>query len=413
MGALSAFMEFGGQQQSFNYNREIQRFVNDLSERQLKDNQGTALKAHKRNSKVIDTAENKAIGSAKDLRGRSKVTAKTARGRNLGIFGIRERQGIADLARDKRDTVSRAGSDMRTGLADVDKTRDENLGTAQDARRASLRYFNPAIRTGKNALGAYSDMLGLSRGGYNMKTTAATKYLLNQGRNTVEGGAAGAGGLYSGETLAELEKMRHGLVAQDYGTQMDQLGNLITIGQGAGANAATVQGQYRDAASGYRDDATKARIGLRDNATGRITDARNLETEGTNALRGYYGSQMAKVNDLYANRVNEADVNYSNQYTGATDTAAARGLDNNNNFATTAIQNRNNRINQYLGGSSMTLPGITQSLQNSGKALANGVVGAYNAYGQTQANNAYNQGQNDPSGTWTPPQQNPWLAALY
>jgi hypothetical protein len=212
--------------------------------------------------------------------------------------------------------------------------------------------------------------------------------------------------------MAELEKMRHGLVAQDYGTQMDQLGNLISTGQGAGANAATVQGQYRDAAADYRKDATVANIGLRDNATDLITDARNTATSGSNALRGFYGERMAGVNDKFADRMTGADTNYANAYTNAVDAAGNRNILNNENLATRVIGNRNNRIDQYLGGSRISQPLATQSIINSGTAMNNALSSASNAYGQAQYNNAYNQSLQNPGGTYAAPQQKPWLEAL-
>jgi hypothetical protein len=382
---LSGVLGFAGGLQSQGIAKNIRHFVNDLSTRHLAENKGHIRRSAADVRKAAKKARGKAVNQARTLRDMSYDTAADARDANLDIFGDAQRRGLNALR-----------GDRETGLADITDTRGRNLATVRGARDESLRYFNPAIRTGRNALGAVSDTLGLSNGGYNLSLTPQTQYLMEQGRDTVEGGAAGGGGLYSGETLAELEKMRTGLVAQDRDSQIAQLMGLVGTGQTAGANAATVRGQASDDIVGIRNDATQAGLGLRGATTG-----------GMNALRGFYSPLMAGENSDFAGRMDLANRNYATGMTGAFDTEAARNIQNAQWRGGNIVDANHQRINQYLGIAAPTLGVQSQAIQNGADYLAAGAIGTGNAINQGINNGAYGQGVANPTG------QQPWITNPY
>jgi hypothetical protein len=77
---------------------------------------------------------------------------------------------------------------------------------------------------------------GQAYGGISM--SPGTTFALEQGRDTIEAGAAARSGLNSGATLAGLERLRFGLSAQDRETQLNRLGGLVGVGQSSAAMSA-------------------------------------------------------------------------------------------------------------------------------------------------------------------------------
>lgn len=71
-----------------------------------------------------------------------------------------------------------------------------------------------------------------------IQASPAALFALEQGRDTIEAGAAARGGLNSGATLAGLEKLRFGLSAQDRENQLNRIAGLVDSGQGAAGQQA-------------------------------------------------------------------------------------------------------------------------------------------------------------------------------
>jgi hypothetical protein len=63
----------------------------------------------------------------------------------------------------------------------------------------------------------------------------AAQFALTQGMDQVQGAAAMRGGMFSGATMADLERNRFGLAAQDREMQLNRLAGLADMGQGAAA----------------------------------------------------------------------------------------------------------------------------------------------------------------------------------
>lgn len=373
----------------------------------------------------IGKTRQKVLGESRDLRNRSHRTARDARDANTGILTDSRDRSIADVRGDRRDGMRDIRGNRRLNLGDINRTAQGNLGdineteaenlgsigatkrqnlrTARGQLGASLGYFEPAIGTGQNALSAFSDVLGLTNGGFDLALTPATQFLMEQGRNTVEGGAAGSGGLYSGETLAELEKMRTGLASQDRQNQMAELLSLIGLGQSAGNSAASLRSGFTDDAAAYRTNAQNAGIDVRDAAmAGRVnvrgaasdrrTDVRDDATQAMlglrddttgdmNALRQFYNPALVGVNDTYASRANTADTNFANMNTSAW-----------NNQLQDTLGARQFMQNMKLSAGTNLAPTAAGMIAGKGAAQAGGIIGATNALMGGFGNMAYNQG---------------------
>lgn len=100
-----------------------------------------------------------------------------------------------------------------------------------------------------------------------IQASPAALFALEQGRDTIEAGAAARGGLNSGATLAGLEKLRFGLSAQDRDNQLNRLAGLVDSGQGA---------------AGQQAVASNAFVGQANNALGNIGNAQSAGIIGSN-----------------------------------------------------------------------------------------------------------------------------------
>lgn len=89
---------------------------------------------------------------------------------------------------------------------------------------------------------------GQQYGGISM--SPGTRFAMEQGRDTIEAGAAARSGLNSGATLAGLERLRFGLSAQDRETQLNRLGGLAGMGQSAAAMNAANSANFTQNATG-------------------------------------------------------------------------------------------------------------------------------------------------------------------
>lgn len=78
----------------------------------------------------------------------------------------------------------------------------------------------------------------------------AAQFAMTQGRDTIEAGAAGRGGLYSGSALKGLEDFRFGLAAGDRENQLGRLMNLSSMGQAAAGGQAGANQNYSTQAGG-------------------------------------------------------------------------------------------------------------------------------------------------------------------
>lgn len=92
-----------------------------------------------------------------------------------------------------------------------------------------------------------------------IQATPAAIFALEQGRDTIEAGAAARGGLNSGATLAGLERLRFGLSAQDRDNQLNRLAGLVDSGQGAAGQQAVAGNAFAAQGSNALAQAGNAR----------------------------------------------------------------------------------------------------------------------------------------------------------
>lgn len=157
--------------------------------------------------------------------------------------------------------------------------------------------FQPFYDAGLNALNPYLYEIGLAErpddwAGLSMSPGA--RFALEQGRDTIEAGAAARSGLRSGATLAGLERLRMGMAAQDRDNQLNRLAGVVDSGQGAAANQATAGNAFAGMAS--------QAIGARGNAqaAGHI-GAANAWGNALGGLTGAIGYQMANNPNSWLN----------------------------------------------------------------------------------------------------------------
>lgn len=102
-----------------------------------------------------------------------------------------------------------------------------------------VNRLQPFLDAGMGGLQNYLYELGLTQDapeGYTpMSMSPAANFLLTQGRDTIEAGAASQGGLYSGATLQGLEDYRQNVALSDRDRQLNRLLGLTGLGQSAAA----------------------------------------------------------------------------------------------------------------------------------------------------------------------------------
>ena len=127
----------------------------------------------------------------------------------------------------------------------------EQLGLQREIYDDQTERFAPFLDAGTNALGAYQYELGLGdrpQEYQGISMSPAARFALEQGRDTVEAGAAARGGLQSGATLAGLERLRQGMAAQDREQQLNRIGGLADMGQGAAGMQASAGSNFAQGA---------------------------------------------------------------------------------------------------------------------------------------------------------------------
>lgn len=144
------------------------------------------------------------------------------------------------LGEDGRERLSflpgqraQAGPEFRVG--------DQTFGSEQEARdfaagQARQQQFrvgdqNFSTRADADRFARANATGGTEWGGLSM--TPGAQFAMREGRDTMEAGAAARGGLNSGATLAGLERLRFGMAQQDRENQLNRLGGMVDMGQGA------------------------------------------------------------------------------------------------------------------------------------------------------------------------------------
>lgn len=103
----------------------------------------------------------------------------------------------------------------------------------------------------REAAQAWIDSQPQSTGGtayQGISMSPASQFLLSQGRDAIEAGAAARGGLYSGAALKGLEQYRQNIAMGDRDNQLNRLLGLIQTGQSAAAGQGAAGVNYANSA---------------------------------------------------------------------------------------------------------------------------------------------------------------------
>ncbi|KAA0697417.1 hypothetical protein DTW90_18475 [Neorhizobium sp. P12A] len=146
---------------------------------------------------------------------------------------------------------------------------DTGEGKSADAINAGIAGYQPYLDTGTNALGTYSDALGLNGADGNARATDAFhtspgyNFAVDQGTQAALRGASAAGMLNSGNTLTALTQFGQGTADQEYNSWLDRLNGL----QGQGLTAASGQQAGDTSLAGLYQTGTDNRLGLENTVT--------------------------------------------------------------------------------------------------------------------------------------------------
>lgn len=159
-----------------------------------------------------------------------------------------------------------------------------------DQQNANLEPFRLA---GDTALNRLLPLLGLAEQGSDFQPltmSESSRFMLNEGRDAIESGAAARGGLFSGSTAKGLEDYRRNVAVTDRDNQLNRLFSMLQVGQ----NAAAGQGA---AGTNFANSASQA-IGAAGNArSAGIIGGVNAVND---AIGNYYGyQQMNRLMDAF------------------------------------------------------------------------------------------------------------------
>ncbi len=161
----------------------------------------------------------------------------------------------------------------------------EQLDLQREVYEDQQSRFEPYEAAGRRGLEAYSYELGLGdapEGYEGIQESPGFQTQLDMGRESVEAGAAGRGGLYSGATVTSLERYRTGLASQEVGNYLNRLASLGAQGQGA----AGMQGQ---AGQNYATGASNALANIGNARAAGAMGVGNALSGGLNNMMGIYG----------------------------------------------------------------------------------------------------------------------------
>lgn len=168
------------------------------------------------------------------------------------------------------------GSKGASDAADAQKwAAKKQLKFQKKAYNNTRKDFRPFLRAGRNALAGYQYELGLGprpSGYQGIEASPAATFALEQGRDVIEGGAAGGGGLYSGATMKALEDHRLGTLLGDRDNQLNRLAGLLDVGMGAASGRAGASANFATGAgtamANMGDAAASGAIGKANALTG-------------------------------------------------------------------------------------------------------------------------------------------------
>ena len=300
--------------------------------------------------------------------------ADRTRGQALNFANNQQSTGMG-LARGVRNQTMGFADDQRnTGMGIARDTRNTGMDIAGDVRDRQVGQFQPYANSGgaaNNALNYEMGLGGMPTGYRGFQETPGYEFMRGEATRAVDGSAAARGGLFSGATLAEMNRVGTGLADQEYDQFLNRLEGTRGMGMAAaggiadawgnyGANGLNIQNQYGATAQNINSD---------------------FGANRTNAVNNY-GSIAQNVNaDFGANRTNAAN-NYG---------ATGQGIIGNTaGMVGGAIDARGQNIYNAIGGMGANIynayGGIGAGEANAGAMYSQGAGNAYNYQGDALAN---------------------------
>jgi hypothetical protein len=405
-------------EQVFDKAKKTYRQQRDFTRQTRRDQIDISKDVYERGQDRTGQARDRNLDLARNLRDSGREGFKNARDQNIdtlngGLSRGRERVGgTVDRG------MQRVGGTVDRGMRRIGNTVDSNIDTLRGARGRAVGRLDPYADRGNNAMDAYAFNLGVGNkpDGYTgLEHSAGAKFQLEQGRKQVEGGATGAGGLYSGETLAELERLRNGNVLSDRDNQMAQLFGMGGQGLQASGQIADIEGQYGRDVSGQRQWGTQNKGALDVWGTESKGGLDTWGTQNKNALDQFYRPQIADQRSQYATNRYNTDTNFANMGTQANNQFADRsmGLDqgyfgNRFNIDTTRSTLLNGAAGPMMGGAANGAQIAGQGAMMGGQMLQNGINSAINngvyTYTQQGGTNPFAPTPAPPANSYQPPQ---------
>lgn len=141
------------------------------------------------------------------------------------------------IGKKSSDKATRAQTDAANRQIDLEqRIYDENVAR-----------FAPYYDIGTNALrGLNYEVMGgdMPEGFAGFQASPGYQFRLNEGQRMLEGSAAAAGNLYSGNTLRALTDYGQGMASNEYGNYIARLGSLAGMGQAAAGNQANAGANF-------------------------------------------------------------------------------------------------------------------------------------------------------------------------
>jgi len=133
----------------------------------------------------------------------------------------------------------------REQIASSERSAADQLALQREVFESTTQNFAPFVGGGTDAFNALLSTQGLGprpEGFEGLSFSPGAQFALEQGRDTIEAGAAGRGNLFSGASLKALETLRGGIATQDRENQLNRLAQLSGFGQ-ASAGQQAIAGQ--------------------------------------------------------------------------------------------------------------------------------------------------------------------------
>lgn len=144
---------------------------------------------------------------------------------------------------------------------------DQSIAEQQRQFNAMVALSQPYVDAGLQGLGAYQNLIGANGAPAQqaavdgIQNTPLMQSIFKQGENAILQNAAATGGLRGGNVQSSLADNRMNALAQAVQAQMQNYGNLATLGQNAAAGAGANGMMYANNVSNLLADKGQAQAG--------------------------------------------------------------------------------------------------------------------------------------------------------